>query len=308
MGPALSPRVVCTGIATVDEIFTMSTLPTIEGKYSAFGHVEIGGGVAANAAVAVARLGGDAAFIGCVGADALGDRLLGEFADFGVDTAGCQRIAGAPTPISAVLVDAAGRRTVVNHLAPGLFSSSDLSVAAAIGRADAVLVDCRWTEGAVATLAAARRAGVPGVVDVDRPLTESAADSIFGRASHLVFSRAGLEGTSGLADVAGGLTTIAERCGAWLAVTDGAKGVTWSENGQLCHQPALPVDAVDTTGAGDVFHGAFVLALAEGRSEREAVRFASVAAGVKCERGGGRAGIPDRATVDDALARLGVAA
>ncbi len=303
----VSPLVVCTGIATIDEIFLMTELPTVEGKYSADDHVEIGGGVAANAAVTVARLGGRAAFIGCVGADSLGERLLRELTDLGVDTTGCQRVSGAATPISAVLVDADGRRTVVNHLGPELFAAADPAPAGLIGHAGSVLVDCRWIAGACATLETARAAGVPAVVDVDRGLSRSDAREIFRRASHLVFSRAGLSGTTGCDRVVDGLRTVAVRTDAWLAVTDGAAGVTWWERGRLHHHPSIHVPVVDTAGAGDVFHGAFALALAEGRPEHEAVRFATAAAGLKCMRRGGRAGIPDRRAVDDALARIGMA-
>ncbi len=302
-----SPLVACTGIVTVDEIFSMESLPEHEGKYSAIRHLEIGGGVAANAAVAVARLGGRAAFNGCIGDDALGDRLLDEFAAEGVDTAGCQRIPGHPTPISAVLVADDGRRTVVNHVAPGLFAEADPAAAAAIGHPDAVLVDCRWIAGACATLDAARVAGVPGIVDVDRELSDVTAREIYDRATHLVFSRAGLIGTTDIDDLDDALRTVADRTSAWVAVTDGAEGASWVTSGRRHHQPAIHVPVVDTAGAGDVFHGAFALALAEGRPEPEAVRFANVAAGLKCARVGGRAGIPDRGAVEAVLNRVGVA-
>jgi sulfofructose kinase len=86
-----------------------------------------------------------------------------------------------------------------------------------------------------------------------------------------------------------------------VSVTQGEHGVTWMDDGELHHLDAFTVDAVDTTGAGDVFHGAFTLALAEGMAEAAAFRFASGAAAVKCARPGARAGIPDRVAVDDFL-------
>ena len=91
----------------------------------------------------------------------------------------------------------------------------------------------------------------------------------------------------------------------WLAVTAGEKGVYFLENGEVVHEPAFPLRAVDTLGAGDVWHGAFALALAEGMRERAAVRFASAVAAIKCTRFGGRSGIPSRAEVEAFLKERG---
>ena len=88
----------------------------------------------------------------------------------------------------------------------------------------------------------------------------------------------------------------------WLAVTLGPRGVLFMEDGGIAHLPAFPIEAVDTLGAGDVWHGAFALALAEGQGEREAVRFASAVAAIKCTRFGGRAGTPTRDEVERFLA------
>jgi sulfofructose kinase len=77
-----------------------------------------------------------------------------------------------------------------------------------------------------------------------------------------------------------------------VAVTRGHDGVSWIENGGLHRQPAYPVDAVDTTGAGDVFHGAYAFALGAGLATGDAVRFAAATAALKCLHAGGRAGIP----------------
>ena len=84
----------------------------------------------------------------------------------------------------------------------------------------------------------------------------------------------------------------------WLAVTDGPNGIYWLEGGELRHMPGFAANVIDTLGAGDVFHAAFTLAVAEGRALTETLRFASAAAAVKCMRFGGAAGAPRRAEVD----------
>ena len=77
------------------------------------------------------------------------------------------------------------------------------------------------------------------------------------------------------------------------------------EDGTIAHLPAFAVEAVDTLGAGDVWHGAFALGLAEGQGERAAIRFASAAAAIKCTRFGGRAGAPQRTEIEAFLAARG---
>jgi sulfofructose kinase len=296
--------VACVGIATLDHIFRVDTLPTGDGKYSASGHLAVGGGVAANAAVTVARLGGVASFIGCVGDDAAGDQLLDEFVALDVGADSVQRVENRSTPTSVALVDSAGGRVLVNHLAPDFFDRADPAAARGVDRATVVLVDCRWPAGAVEALDAARGLGIPGIVDVDRPVdADPATDTgrILSSATHLVYSRDALLGTTGEGDIPAALAAAQRRSGAWIGVTDGERGVSWLEDSAIEHLPAFRVRAVDTLGAGDVFHGAFALAVAEGRTERDAVRFASAAAAVKCTLAGGRAGIPDRAMVDALL-------
>src|SRR5712691_12532185 len=89
---------------------------------------------------------------------------------------------------------------------------------------------------------------------------------------------------------------------AFFAVTNGPGPVLWRDRGTIRETPVLAIEAVDTLGAGDVFHGAFTLALVEGRAVESALRFAAAAAGLKCSRFGGSAVAPRRAEVDALLA------
>jgi sulfofructose kinase len=101
---------------------------------------------------------------------------------------------------------------------------------------------------------------------------------------------------------------VLEHGAVMAAVTRGAAGVDWIEAaapGKEMHCPAFPVATVDTLGAGDVFHGAYTLALAEGRLIGEAIRFAAAAAAIKCSRPGGRSGAPNRQEVETLLKSAG---
>ncbi len=295
-----APRVLATGIITIDQIYGVDDFPCGDGKYLATSFREIGGGVAANAAVTVARLGGAVQLVGCVGGDRLGELAVEELADEGIDVSAVQQIPSATTPITAALVDRAGGRMVINHTDVHLFQKAEPVDESHCDGADAVVVDCRWPAGAIATLTAARSRGIPSVVDVDRPLTHEAAP-ILHLASHLVFSTDALCATALVDQPALALRTIRQQTSAWVAVTQGANGVSWLDEEGLRHRKAFNVVPVDTLAAGDVFHGAFTLALAEGSDEEQAITFASAAAAAKCTRSGGRAGIPDRTVVDDLI-------
>jgi sugar/nucleoside kinase (ribokinase family) len=120
--------------------------------------------------------------------------------------------------------------------------------------------------------------------------------------SHLVFSSEPLQETADVADDAQALRKIAKLTPSFLAGTRGARGTIWlDENQAIQETPAFPVHTVDTLGAGDVFHGAFALAITEGQELRQALRFASAAAALKCTRFGGAFAAPQRIEVEELL-------
>ena len=121
-------------------------------------------------------------------------------------------------------------------------------------------------------------------------------------ATHVIFSAEALRATTRLDDIADALALIARVAPGFLAATNGPDGVLWLENGRPRRLAAFPIEAVDTLGAGDTFHGAFALALAEGCDLNRAMRFAAAAAALKCTRFGGISGTPTRHDVDAFLA------
>ena len=289
----------CAGQATIDHVLTVEARLSPGHKHLADRHEVVGGGVAANAAVTVARLGGHAVLLSRVGSDPDGDAVLDELRVEGVDVRLIDRADGTRTPMSAVIVGPDGERTIVNHTPASLLSGP----APAVGCFDATLVDGRWPEATADVLRRARERGVPGIVDVDRRTVGDGLDTALELASHLVFGEDALRQSTGCADHVDGLRRIAASTDAHVAVTVGAGGVVWLDDAGARQLGAFEVDVVDTTGAGDVYHGAFAVALAEGSDEPTAHRFAAAAAAIKCERPGARRGIPTRAEVDDLIAR-----
>ena len=130
----------------------------------------------------------------------------------------------------------------------------------------------------------------------------SLQDGLLISASHLLFASEQVQETAGITDDGEALRHLAQLTPAFLASTRGPRGTIWlNETGELEETPAFPVEAVDTLGAGDVFHGAFALRLAEGAEVREALRFAAAAAALKCTRHGGGQAAPQRVEIEELL-------
>lgn len=294
--------VFCLGIATLDYVYSVEAMPTRGEKYRSRDLAVVGGGCAGNASVAIARLGGRCWLATRLADDLAGDEIVADLRREGVETDFALRAAGLRSPVSAILVDAQGERMVISYSDPKMPEATGWLPTELPEGTGAVLADTRWGEGALAALRLARDAGVPGVLDADR---RPPHPDLVATASYVAFSQQALRELSGEEDPRLGLAKIAPAQATWLAVTLGKEGVLFIDDGAIVHVPAFAVETVDTLGAGDVWHGAFALALAEGMGPRAAIRFASAAAALKCTRFGGRAGAPGRQEVDAFLSAAG---
>jgi sulfofructose kinase len=298
------PHILCAGIAVLDEVFHVREFPLPDTKAEATAFVAVGGGNAANAAVAIARLGARVAFAGPIGGpageDAIGDRVVEALVAEGIDCSGCVRLAGVGTPISAILLNAQGERTIANHRDKRLDVVTPADPDRLVAAIDVLLVDNRYPAFVTPICHAARRRGLAVVIDADKATVET--DPLFALGTHVVFSGDCLRRTTGVDDLAAGLTRMAQFTDAFLATTNGPQPVLWREEEAIRVMPVFEMAAIDTLAAGDVFHGAFALTLAEGRGIAEAMRFAAAAAGLKCTRFGGATGAPQRHEVDALLA------
>jgi sulfofructose kinase len=301
---AAGPRILCAGIIVLDEVFQVQEFPKPDGKVQADGYFVVNGGCAANAAVAIARLGGRVALAGPMGGpageDDNGDRVLAALRREHIDCTACPRVPGLATALSAIFIDARGDRTIVTYRDERVATVLPADPDALVANFDIVLADNRYPAFVAPICAAARRRGVPLVVDGDRPTGED--DPMFAMATHLIFSSECLRETTGVADLAEGLLRIAKRTDAFLAVSNGPDDIVFLHDGKPQRLSVFKIRAVDTLAAGDAFHGGFVVALAEGKSEIAAMRYGSAVAAVKCGRFGGGAGMPTRAEVEAFLA------
>jgi len=280
-------------------------LPAPGSKIQGTDLVITSGGCAANAAVAAARLGGRVSFAGPLGdaADATSSRIVADLEAAGIDCRGVVRVPGATASVSLVLIDATGEKSIATRRGQGLSDGRPADAPALAADADAVLIDNRFPDFATPIARAARARDLPLVIDADRATT--ADDPLLALGTHVIASADALAGTTGTRDPAAGLAKLAAHVDGFLAVTGGPRGIWWRAGGTLRHMPAFPVKAVDTLAAGDIFHGAFALRLAEGGDVVSALRFAAAAAALKCTRFGGGASAPMRAEVEAFLQAQG---
>ncbi len=297
--------VVCLGHTSLDRVFHVDAVPTPPAKVRASSYRENGGGMAANAAVAVAHLGGTARFWGPCGDDEIANQMQADFVRHGVDASHMHRIVGLTSSHSAILVDARGERLIVNSRGTALESDADwlpLEIFAGASACDALLADVRWPQGSRVALGAARRAGIATVLDGDTAEC-TVLRELAGLADFCVFSEPGFRSfcnDDGTQDIAEGLGEAIALGARVAAVTLGERGCAWldaQQPGHLHFTPAYPTQAVDTTGAGDAFHGAVALLAPEQVPLEAMFRFASAAAAIKVGRAGARS-MPSRSEVE----------
>jgi sugar/nucleoside kinase (ribokinase family) len=304
MDRAKAPRILCIGMPVRDLTFRVEGVPARGSKESASHFREIAGGNALNAAIGIVRLGGRASICGPMGEarETTSRYIFEQMAHEGVDTGHLVHMPGLVTPISAIMIDPSGERTIVTFRDPELWRVKLPPADELLRDCAAILAESRCAGFCTDLCAEACRRGIPVIVDVDRAI--SLRDGLLTASTHLVFSSEPLQETADIADDGEALRKIAKLTPSFLAGTRGPRGTIWlDQKGQLQETPAFPVHSVDTLGAGDIFHGAFTLAITENQELRQALRFASAAAALKCTRFGGAFAAPQRAEVEELLRR-----
>lgn len=267
--PALpKAKVLTLGWACLDQRFYVEHFPPTHSRTPVKAFREALGGPATVAAQAVVRLGGHATLLSRRGQDTTGDLLERLVRQEGIEPI---FTIGQNTPVSAVLVTPSGERYIFPYrgILPLVPEWSPMTVLEGV---QAVLIDHRWPEASLTLAKEAQKRGVPVVLDLDHDREEAWA--LVPYSSHVVASEE-------LAQQVGGIEAFFARVPGFAAVTLGANGVTHREG----HIAAFKVNVLDSTGAGDVYHGAFTLALAEGQNQVAALRFAAAVSALHVQRG-----------------------
>jgi len=279
--------VLCIGHASYDITMLVDHHPGADEKCRADRMVSCGGGPAANAAVAVARLGGTSAFAGYLGKDVYGNRHYEELVWESVRTELVIR-GTAETPLSLILVKQDGSRTVVNHRNPSACcrpGSIDFSRCAP----KVILFDGHEPEVSVELAGEAKKRGILTLLDAGSVHggTEALAPIVDYLAASFRFA-VEFTAESDPRTAVSKLSTVAP----FALITLGRNGVIWSVGGSVSTMPAVSVKSVDTTGAGDAFHGALALSIARGEPLLRSLRFAAACGAFCCTKLGARIGLP----------------
>jgi sulfofructose kinase len=287
------------GAVAVDDLYYIGTYPGPDEKTPILRRERQCGGMSAIAAITGSRLGCKCAYAGVLGRDELSDFAIGQLRKEGVNIRHLARRAGVRTIHSIIMIDSkAGTRNIFYDLHGVVGVARDWPPAEVIRSARVLFVDWFSVPGMIRAARVARAAGIPVVADFEQSGLPGFA-TLLPLADHLIISESFTVKLTGLSDPRRAVVKLWTGQQQLIAVTCGAKGcffVTAGNPSVVCHQPAFKVKAVDTTGCGDVFHGAYAAALARGLSAPDRIRFAAAAAALKAEKSGGaQCGIPSLA-------------
>ncbi len=295
------------GAIAVDDLFYVEHYPQIDEKVPIIRKQRQGGGNAATALVAVSRLGAVAAYCGVLGDDDLSIFSLRELEQEGVDISPIFRRSGAKPFTAVVIVDIThGKRSI-------LFSNEGVTepdpediTNDLIAGCKVLFVDHQATGIGLHAARLAKENHIPIIGDFEGAVHPRLLE-VLAMTDHLIVGEdfaCKLTGKDSAVDAVRSLSNLDRAC---CVVTAGERGCWFSEyGGDVSFYPAFHVQVVDTTGCGDVFHGAYAVAISRGESVLRAIKIATAAAGIKATRPGGRTGIPDSSAVEELLGRFRV--
>jgi len=293
------------GLNSVDLLAVVGAYPAPNTKQPLRRYARLPGGQIATALVACARLGCPARYIGSFGDDDLGTLSRDSLTSAGVDVSAARVVAGAPNQFAVIIVDeSTGERTVLWDRSPALAMTAEQVPLEAVTSGRLLIVDCHETEAATVAARAAKRAGIPTIIDVEK--VRPGIDELLGQIDVIIAAEEFPTALTGETEQGRALAAIDEAFHpAVVCVTLGARGSLARCGGREIRTAAYPVECLDSTGAGDVFRGGFAAAclkMPRGDVE-EVLAYANAVAALNCRGLGARGGIPTEEDVARILAR-----
>jgi sugar/nucleoside kinase (ribokinase family) len=298
--------VVGVGINVVDYLFRIPHFPEPDTKMDALTAAIQGGGLTATAMVTCARLGLATRYVGKFGDNEIGALARRELEGEGIDLTAAVTARGIPNRFCVVLVEeGSGARTIVRQRDPQIWLRPDELDRAAVTSGRLLHLDGYEGNAALQAARWARETGIPVLMDAEEPTERR--EELFRLTDVLIVGRRYGRLLTGTDDPRGILAGLAEMGPRVVGLTLGEAGSMLLHRGQLVEAPGFPVAVVDTTGAGDAFHGAFAYGLLQGWEARHILAFANAVSALKCTRLGGRTGIPSADEVRAFLYARGLA-
>lgn len=306
-----SAKLAVLGSINADHILNLAHFPrpgeTVIGKQYQIAF----GGKGANQAVAAGRAGADIAFIACVGADDIGERIRQQLQQDRIDTAPVETVADESTGVAMIFVNGEGENNI------GIYSGANAALTPArvaqhqqvIADADALLMQLESPLESVLAAARIARAQQTQVILNPAPAT-ALSDELLALIDIITPNETEAEILTGIAvksdeDAARAAAALHAKGIATVLITLGRRGVWLSEQGNGVRIPGFSVQAIDTIAAGDTFNGAFITARLEGVAMHDAVRFAHAAAAIAVTRPGAQPSVPWRTEIDAFLQQQG---
>jgi sugar/nucleoside kinase (ribokinase family) len=286
-------KILCIGHAAYDITMPYEGFPKENTKNRIEHLVECGGGPASNAAYLLAKWGMDTAFMGVVGNDLYGNRIKQEFIDANVDISNLEVHNDTKTTSSFIIANSvSGTRTIFTHRGNMKLKSHELSYVP-----DIILTDGQEYEASVELIKKYKDAIT--VIDAGRPRKEII--ELASMCNYLVCSKEFAESVAGMTidvnnndNIAKLYNKLEEKFHNNIVITLENRGCVYKLDGLVKVMPSLVVNAVDSTGAGDIFHGAFVYGLANNYSYEDIMRISNIAGAISVTKIGGRFSVPTK--------------
>lgn len=284
-------EVVGMGLNSVDFLCVVPEFPTLNSKMRISQFSKQGGGQVATAMVALSRWGMKTRYIGKIGEDELGQFSITSLREEGVDISSVTIEPGATNQFAMILVDGpSGERTILWDRDERLTYREGELRKEEVCSGKLVHLDGHDIKAAIQCARWAKEEGIPTVIDLDKiePLTSKLIKEI----DFVVTSTRFPKMFTGIPDREKAFLELRKHAPGFLCATLGREGAMAMVNGEILYVKGFKVKAVDTTGAGDVFHAGFIYGLLQNWEVRETLRFANAVASLKCRDLGGRKGIP----------------
>jgi ribokinase len=299
------------GLSCVDLVMKVPKFPEVDEVVVSLEYEKHFGGVAANASVALARLGAKVGFVGKIGADGFGDDIVKEFQKVGVDTSRIIREKSLGSPLSFIQVDYKGERKISHYPgpAPSLTPEDVEPLRDYITSARIIHLDGINPHSAIRSAEIARKEG--SLISFDMSTSLEAVE-IFGVTKEDVANflknidvfipcKLAARGITGEENFEKAVKKLIKMGPSTVAITLGSEGCIAANKKETVKQPAYNVEVKDTTGAGDAFHGGFLIGLLKGWSLEKTAEFANAVAAIKCQHFGARSGLPTQKEVEQFL-------
>ena len=295
--------ITCVGSVFIDRVIKVNNIPHKPIKIIGHKIEKRLGGSATIASFTIAKLGACSEFVGRFGSDSDLKFIKSEFNKFNISFAKSQVIKNAHTSQSHILEDIKGERLLAAYNDKKLFLKKKLPKFI-FSKKHTYLTDLRWLDASLYVSQKCNKMNINCIADIDNFNNNNKIKRIVHNASHVIFSENGLQEFTKIKSIQKSLRYLYRKKNKFYAVTLGDKGVCWIENNIIYYCSALKVKAIETNGAGDVFHGAFAAFIHQKKTIQVSVELATATASLKCTKAGGIRSLPNYKSVKQFVKKI----